>query len=240
MARRLLSAAVVVTLIGAGCDRVEGSKPTVVSDARVDFGSLPDGPAPSTFGPGLSLLTFDPPSDAAARLRVVGGKLTNDPTASGRVASYFTSANMVAPITTIGARWTFTARGGTPGAMALLVSQTAVHPPFSVHLVITPNMWSFGVWPADGSEPAGVQNLASQRFDVPLVQDGSTELTAEVEIEGERADIQLPDGTHHVVRDSRIAEWAGLYATFEAYADHNETDSRIGFTEIWAKSVRVS
>ena len=31
----------------------------------------------------------------------------------------------------------------------------------------------------------------------------------------------------------------GSFATFEAYSDHGLADSRVGFTEIWAQSLRV-
>lgn len=209
-----------------------------VGEARLNFQVLPNGPAPATFGPGPALLTTNP-DDVPTQLSIVGGKLTNAPTVDGRAAGYYSSASLGAPITIIGARWTFTERGGTPGAMALVVSQTVLHPPFSVHLVITPNRWIFGVWPPDGSVPDGLQTLQSQYFDVPLKQDGTQVYEAQVEINGERADIELPDGQHQIVIDPRIAEWAGSFATFEAYSNHGLTDSRVGFTEIWAQSSGV-
>ncbi len=211
----------------------------IVGEARLNFQVLPDGPAPANFGPGLALLTADPPDDAATRLRIVGGKLTNESTVRGRAAGYYTSASLKAPVTTIGARWTFIPRGGTPGAMGLLVSQTALHPPLSVHLVITPNLWSFGVWPPKGAAPSELQTLQWQYFDVPLKEDGAQVFETQVEIKGERADIELPDGRHQIVKDYRIADWAGSFATFEAYSDHGLTDSRVAFTEIWAQSVRT-
>jgi hypothetical protein len=205
-------------------------------EARLNFQGLPDGPAPANFGPGPALLTTAPSGNAATQLRVVGGKLTNKPTLSGRAAGYYTSASLGAPIRTIGARWTFTRQGGTLGAMALLISQTALHFPFSVHLVITPEQWSFGVWPPDGATPDGLQTLQTQSFDVPLEQDGNQVYETRVEINGERVDIDLPDGQHQTLTDHRIAEWAGSFATFETYADHGVTDTRVGFTEIWAHS----
>ncbi len=206
------------------------------AEARLNFQTLPNGPAPANFGPGPALQTTAPPDNAATQLRIVGGKLTNESTLSGRAAGYYTSASLGGPIRTIGARWTFRRQGGTPGAMALLVSQTAMHLPFSVHLVITPGEWSFGVWPPDGATPGGLQTLQSQPFDVPLNQDGDQVYETRVEINGARADIDLPDGQHQTVTDHRIADWAGPFATFEAYADHGVTDSRVGFTEIWAQS----
>jgi hypothetical protein len=215
------------------------SKQHIVGEARLNFQVLPDGPPPANFGPGPALLSAAPPDGAATELRIVGGKLTNESTVSGRAAGYYTSASMGAPITTIGARWTFTPRAGTPGAMALVVSQTALHPPFPVHLVITPNFWSFGVWPSDGMVPGELHTLQCQRFRVPLKQDGTRIYETQVEIDGERAHIELPHGQRRIVRDQRIADWAGSFATFEAYSDHGLTDSRVGFTEIWAQSSRV-
>jgi hypothetical protein len=234
--RRLL-ALILSFLLAAGmsCSRATAT----VGEARLNFQVLPDGPAPANFGPGPALLIANPPDDPPTELRIVGGKLTNESTVSGRAAGYYTSASMGAPITIIGARWTFTQRGGTPGAMALVVSQTALHPPFSVHLVITPNLWSFGVWPPDDAVPGGLQTLLSQPFPAPLNQDGTRVYETQVEINGERADIELPDGQHQIVSDHRIADWAGSFATFEAYSNHGLTDTRVGFTEIWAQSLPV-
>ncbi|OBG23605.1 hypothetical protein [Mycobacterium sp. 852002-51057_SCH5723018] len=184
-------------------------------------------------------MTTNPPDNVPTMLRVAGGKLTNASTVDGRAAGYYTSPNLGGQVTTIGARWTFTQRGGTRGAMALLISHGALHRPFSVHLVITPNLWTFGIWPPDGSVPGELETLQSQRFQVPLDEDGTQVYEAQVEINGERADIELPDGEHQTVIDQRIADWAGSFATFEAYSDQGLTDSRVGFTEIWAQSQRV-
>ena len=224
---------VFLIVVGMSCPRAAAT----VGEARLNFQALPDGPAPANFGPGPALLTANPPDNVPTKLRVVGGKLTNESTVSGRAAGYYTSASLGAPITAIGARWTFTARGGTPGAMALLVSQTAMHRPFAMHLVITPDLWSFGVWPPDGA--GELQTLQSEHFLEPLNEDGTQVYEAQVEINGERVDIELPDGQHQIVIDPRIADWAGSFATFEAYSNNGLTDSRVGFTEIWAQSSRV-
>ena len=87
--------------------------------------------------------------------------------------------------------------------------------------------------------PGGLQTLQSQCFDVPVKQDARRVYETQVEIKGERGEIQLPDGQHQIVRDHRIADWAGSFATFEASLEHGLTDSRVGFTEIWAQSLRV-
>jgi hypothetical protein len=206
------------------------------AEARLNFQVLPDGPAPAIFGPGPAVLTVNPPDNHQTELRIVGGKLTNDSTVPGRAAGYYTSADLGGPITSIGARWTFTQRGGTPGSMALLISKKGPSRPFPVHLVITPNRWIFGVWPPDGAEPGALQTLQEQYFPEPLSQDGTQVYETRVQITGARADIDLPDGEHQVLVDDRIAQWAGSFATFEAYSDIGLTDSRVGFTEIWAQS----
>lgn len=210
----------------------------VVGEARLNFESLPDGPAPERFGPGPALLTTNPPDDMPTQLRVIDGRLTNEPTVNGRAAGYYTSASLGAPITTIGARWTFTSRGGTSGAMALLVSQHPLRPGFPVHLVISPELWTFGVWAPDRPVPDGLQTLQCQHFDVPLKQDGKHVYETQVELRGERAVIDLPDGRQQIVRDRRIADWAGAFATFEISLEHGLTDSRVGFTEIRVQSRR--
>lgn len=226
-----------VALAIAGiCGCVPGSKLYVVGEAQLDFQVLPDGPAPTSFGPGPAALATSPSNDPSTRLRIVGGKLTNTPTASGRTAGYYRSANLGAPVTIIGARWTFSPRGGTSGAMAMVVSRSAFHRPFAMHLVITADLWSFGIWPPAGAVPGGLQTLREMRFCKPLKQDGTRVYQAQVTIRGDRAYLELPDGQHQMLRDHRIAGWAGSFATFEAYSDHGLTDSRVGFTEIWAQS----
>jgi hypothetical protein len=232
--RHRLPALFLCVMIAAGMSISQAN--AAASEARLDFRRLPDGPAPANFGPGRALLTTAPPGDAPTQFRVVGGELTNEPTLDGRAAAYYTSASLGTPIRTMGARWTFTRRGGTPGAMGFFVSQTPMHFPFAVHFVITPQIWSFGVWPPDGTVPGGLQILQEQHFDAPLEQDGSQVYETRIEINGEQVDIDLPDGQHQVLRDHRIADWAGSFATFEAYADHGSTDTRVGFTEIWAQS----
>ncbi|OBH21160.1 hypothetical protein A5710_08595 [Mycolicibacter sinensis] len=210
----------------------------VAGAARLNFHGVPDGPAPENFGPGPALLTTNPPDDRPTELRVIDGKLTNESTVDGRAAGYYTSASLGAPITVIGARWAFTPRGGTSGALALLVSQHRLRPGFPVHLVITPEVWTFGIWPPDRAAPDGLQTLQWQHFPVPLKQDGEHIYETQVELRGQRAIIDLPDGRQQIIRDRRIADWAGPFATFEISLEHGLTDSRVGFTEIWADSIR--
>lgn len=225
-----------VVLLFCGCNRADGD---LVTQARVDFTQYPDGPAPRQFGPGEASVRTSPSDDSGAQLRVMDGKLTNMPMVEGGTAGYYTTPNLGGPVTELGARWVFIPRGGTPGTMAMLVSQTALDVPFAVHLVITPGTWSFGVWPPHGDPEGKLQVLQSEAFTAPLEQDGVHVYEARVTIEGERVELDLPDGQQRVIKDPRIAQWAGNFATFEAYSDHGLTDSRVGFTAAWADSRRV-
>ena len=235
---RLATAVVVVVMAFAssGCSHAETGP---ITRAEIDFRGFPDGAAPLSFGPGEASLRSSPSEDAGAQLRIVDGKLTNMPVIESGTAGYYTSPDLGGTVTDLGARWVFTPRGGTPGTMAMLVSQSALDFPFAVHLVITPGTWSFGVWPPHGEPEQGLQVLQSEAFTAPLAQDGVRVHEARVKIEGERVAIDLPDGQHRVIRDPRIAAWSGHFATFEAFSDHGLTDSRTGFTEIWAFSRRV-
>jgi hypothetical protein len=173
--------------------------------------------------------------DPGAKFRVKDGKLTVEPTQARQGASYY-SVDLGAPVVTIGARWTYNPRGGTrDGSMVLLVSNTVVKPPFPVHLSVSAYKWAYGVWPPlDGDKIPTLDNIQEGQFDPPLKEDGTTVYEAEVALDGDRALISLPDGQRITVRDKRIAEWAGNYATFEAWAKNGVTDAAVGFTEIWA------
>ena len=204
------------------------------NEVRYDFTGMPDGPAPEEFGTGRAVLIPNPVDDPGTTLRVVNGKLTYDPTTAGDVAGYY-SADLGAPISVIGARWAFMPRSGSPGSMALVVGRPDVNGildrPFAVHLVVTPTIWNFGVWPAGEGE---LQLIAGGVLPEPLAQDPNTTYEAEVKINGDTAEIRLPNGQQERVQDPRIADLAGSYAVFEAFADNGRDDARVGFTEIWA------
>ncbi len=53
---------------------------------------------------------------------------------------------------------------------------------------------------------------------------------------GETATIELPDGDRQEVRDPRISEWQGNYATFEVYSNDGLVDSVGAFERVWADS----
>ncbi len=231
----------IIMLVSVGCSANSDQPPASVDDdgypvTEMSFRSMPDGPPPATFGTGPATLNTAPFRDAGAALRVHGGLLTNSPAGPTGTAGYYTSANLGGPVRRIGARWVFLPRGtnGTDGAMALVVSQKAFDKPFPLHLVITPQNWWFGVWPPADAPGSKLEIVGGGPFATPLRIDSGTEHTVDVTLSGQRATIVLPDGSVKYVRDARIAEWAGPYATFEVYAGKGSDDVGVGFSKIWA------
>jgi hypothetical protein len=175
----------------------------------------------------------NPDDDPGTHFRIDAGKLTNDPSIEGRIASYYSSPSLGGPITDVGARWTFTPSRGSSGIMALLITRDLMVPPISMHLAITPRTWSFGVWPPGTGEDRLIE-LKTGTFASPLLEDGSQVYEALVVVNGEKAELHLPDGTVTTVEDARIAEWTGPFAVFEAFANQGKSASRVAFSEIWA------
>ncbi|MGV0795034.1 hypothetical protein [Mycolicibacterium sp. XJ1819] len=242
MRRRRIAAlaiAIVLTTAGTACQKadVESLNMPPLSTVSLDFSDFPDGEPPATFGDGPSKVSVnETKTDPGARFRIADGKLTIDPTEPGQTGSYFHTPDLGEPVVKIGARWVFKPRQGTPdGAMALVVSNKIFRPPFPVHLSVTAYGWGYGVWPPmEGEEIPELDMIMAGRFDPPLEQDGTTVYETEVLLNGDRALIRLPDGQRRTVRDKRIADWAGHYATFEAWAKDGLTDSTVAFTEVWA------
>jgi len=236
-----MAAVLVLTLTSTACQKakapVERTTPPPLT-ASMSFTDLPDGPAPSTYAGGPTTISpRDVPSDPGAKFHIKDGKLTVDPTKPDSPASYFTTPNLGTPVVAIGAKWTFTRRAGSPGgAMGLVVSDTIFRPPFPIHLSVGTDKWGYGIWPPlDGEKIPDLIILAGGVFDPPLKDDGVTVYESEVILDGEQATIRLPDGNRRIVKDKRIAEWAGNYATFEAFAKNALTDAVVGFTEIWTR-----
>ncbi len=228
-----------VTATSTACQRPQRAEVKLPSESVVSlkFADLPDGPAPTTVsGVPARVSPEVVPDDPGAKFRIVNGKLTVEPTKARQGASYF-NVQLGAPVVNIGARWVYNPRGGTKdGAMALLVSREAVKPPFPVHFTATPYKWAYGVWPpVEGGNIPQLENLEEGEFNPPLKEDGTTVYEAQVTLDGDRALISLPDGQRRTIRDKRIAEWVGGYATFEAWARNGVTDAAVAFTEIWAR-----
>jgi hypothetical protein len=132
----------------------------------------------------------------------------------------------------MGAKWSFSSIGGTPSALVLLVTKRYLRPPYSIHLVVTPAMWSIAVWPPEGESTDRI-TLYRENFAVPLGTNGDLH-QIQVLISGDRAEVVLPNGARKFVRDNRIAEWAGSIAVFGAYADDGATADRVAVSEAWA------
>jgi hypothetical protein len=235
-----LAAVVMLTLSSTACQKeapVERTDPPPILGVMT-FSGFGNGPAPSTFAGGpVTISPRDVADDPGAKLQIIDGKLTVNPTKPGGNASYFTTANRGTPIVSIGAKWTFTRRGGTPdGAVGLVVSHTIFRPPFPIHLSVATDKWGFGIWPPlNGEKIPDLILLDGGTFNPPLKDDGTTIHEAEVLLDGDQATIRLPDGDRRIVKDKRIAEWSSNYATFEAFAKNGLTDAVVGFTEIWAR-----
>jgi hypothetical protein len=235
-----MAAVLMLTVTSTACQKEAPVERTITPPilAVMSFSGFKDGPAPSTFANGpVTISPRDVADDPGAKLQIIGGKLTVDPKKPGGNASYFTTPNMGTPVIDIGAKWTFTRRGGSPdGAVGLVVSDTIFRPPFPIHLSVGATKWGFGIWPPlDGEKIPDLIILDGGVFDPPLKDDGTTVYETQVILDNDVATIRLPDGQKRTVKDKRIAEWSGNYATFEAFAKNALTDAVVGFTEIWAR-----
>ncbi|WP_143545897.1 hypothetical protein [Rhodococcus sp. 14-1411-2a] len=221
------------------------SSPTTSGEARnfavySDFTALPDGPAPSTFETGQAA-SVAPVPDPSMNLRIANGKLTFAPTGGGPAAAYFRTGDLGTPVTSMGMKWTFTAQpGGTPGVAAMAITDRpadplgGASPLMPLHFIVTRDGWNYSVSPGTSGGGAELITLAAGTFSSPLSEDGNTIHEVQIDIRGNTATIDLPDGNQQEVQDPRIEAWASRYAFFEPYADRSSTDSITGFTEVWA------
>ncbi len=205
-----------------------------------DFTALPDGPAPSTFETGQPA-SVAPVPDPSMNLRISNGKLTFAPTVDGPAAAYFRTGDLGKPVTSVGMKWTFTAQpGGTPGVAAMAITDKPANPLggasplMPLHFIVTRDGWNYSVSPGTSGGGAELITLAAGQFSSPLSEDGNTIHEVQVDIRGNTATIELPDGNRQEVQDTRIEAWASRFAFFEPYVDRSTTDSITGFTEVWA------
>ncbi|CAB4901319.1 unannotated protein [freshwater metagenome] len=223
----------------------ESTSPPTDADPRnfavhSDFTALPDGPAPSAFETG-QVASVAPVADPSMNLRISNGKLTFAPTVDGPAAAYFRTGDLGKPVTSVGMKWTFTAQpGGTPGVAAMAITDKPANPLggasplMPLHFIVTRDGWNYSVSPGTSGGGAELITLAAGQFSSPLSEDGNTIHEVQVDIRGNTATIELPDGNRQEVQDTRIEAWASRFAFFEPYVDRSTTDSITGFTEVWA------
>lgn len=165
-------------------------------------------------------------------LRVSDGRLLHGTSSASGAASYISTDLSPVRVTRIGATVSFT--GDDAGAIALLVSAKAVPqnesdaaPDAAVHFVATRTRWSYAIWQAGD---AGQTILGQGTYRTAFDRDAAR---FEIELDGDRAKVYLPDATSIVFTDNRIAEFGGSWATWELYEDAPGT-SPASFRELWA------
>ena len=249
----LAAVVIAVGAVGWAVQRNTAPPPVPGTTIRLDVSGVDDGTVPGEFAPGVATMVSPAGDDPGTRMRVDDGLLTFRPTSAEAAAAYLSTPNLGAPVTEIGARFTFlpseepsTSRrpemDGDAGAIALVVSAGTenrlpqVIPPLPIHLVVTPVNWNLAVHDRGPTDPLVV--IGTGQFAERLSQDGSQLYDVSVSINGPAATISLPDGTTTTVTDSRISAWRANYATFELYSVHGGTASRGAFQTVWARSGR--
>ncbi len=165
-------------------------------------------------------------------LRVSDGRLLHGRSSAADAASYLSTDLSPARVTRIGATVGFS--GDDAGAIALLVSAKPVPqdesdaaPDAAVHFVATRTGWSYAIWEAGD---AGQTILGQGTYRIAFDRDAAR---FEIELDGDRAKVYLPDATSIVFADNRIADFGGSWATWELYEDAPGT-SPASFRELWA------
>lgn len=202
-----------------------------------DFRGLADGPVPHQFSDGRPATVLVGPDEAEGELRVQGGRLALLSDRAGRAAAYFSTPDLGGPVIGLGARWVFQDGAGSNGAVVLVISRTIQHadappvPPYPVHLLITPLNWDLSV---RGSATTELETIAAGNFKDPLARGGRTVHEARLSIDGGRVVVELPH-TRYIVKDPRVSEWRGNFATFELFSDDAATDASAAFEQVWAQ-----
>ena len=208
--------------------------------AELDFTKLPDGPPPDHFDTGQPALVSQSLTDPGSSFIVRDAKLTYKPTTGNISAAYFSTPDMGQPISSLGARFVFEPpQGGGSGAITLVISRNVQDsipqtvPPIPIHFVATAANWNLSVAKDSGSP---LELIAGGDLTHPLEQDNVSSYTVSLYLDGGQVTLDLPDGTRQIIKDARISEWAGNFATFEVYSNDGLTDSIGGFQQIWADS----
>lgn len=209
------------------------------ADAYSDFRQAPDGIP-------VSLDSGQPwhhvAGDSDHQMRVVDGVLTNAKT-TGLSAGH-AEVDLGAPVQRIGATVTFGSYSTNNGSAALVIwttqHDTGEPIPYSpLHLSVTPVQMALALWETD-PPGGGIDYLDTYNFPTALTADGTTEYKIEARIRDTQIECWVSDAATGVVvgeivaSDSRVADYAGPWATWETYASDASTDSKASFVEVWA------
>jgi hypothetical protein len=172
----------------------------------------------------------------AGGMRIQNGLLVHGPPIRAPAASYL-EVELSNNISTIGAEAVFSEPSG---AVALVVWQRSVveawqnrselsFPRAGLHFVAYPNGWHLGVYTGDSEDI-----IKTVTYSRPLVTDGRTRYRFELRKRGDDAWVDDPiSGESEVIREPRIAEWAGPWACWELY-EHTTNLKPAAFASVWA------
>lgn len=173
----------------------------------------------------------------SAALTIVDERLTNTAT-SGGPAGYI-DYDMGAPVTHLGAEFTFESGSTYGGVIALLVWERSMSeggdiPDSPCHFYLTPTGWGLQYWLNNS-----VTTIRIGEFATRLTCDGETVYRVEIFIIGDTAIIALPSGEIIEVTDSHIESLAANFAGFEILENDAATDAQPGFVSRWAGTTPV-
>jgi hypothetical protein len=237
LAQALLVATTVTAAAPATETTAPAASPAAVVEDRLafeaDFSTAPDGypthPRMVFYGSSDEGPGFGDPTPSGG-LQVVDGALQSLGTSG--LASGYAQTDLGAPVTRIGAEFSFPDGGSYGGAIALPVWTEPFQltypriPTAPVHFVLTRDDWAY-----QGQWDDTTVTVATGTFARRLPAD--TPLRVELTFDGPDATLHLPDGTTTTVSDPRIAIPAS-YATFESFRLEAATMVGPRIVRIWA------
>jgi hypothetical protein len=168
-------------------------------------------------------------------MHVADGVLVHGKPTADAGASYL-EAQLPDDVQRLGADVVF--NGDKPGSIALVAWQKSIYderaagrpiPNSGLHFVADPNGWHLGIY-HDGREDV----LERNNFQQVLETDGQTGYRFEVYRKGRSAWVVDPDGViTGPIRDKRIADWAGPWASWELYEFSGDL-TPAAFAKVWA------
>lgn len=201
---------------------------------HTDFTGLANGSAPTKHDSGQAI-RYVTNGVGGAGATIASGRLTNTASAAANAAVYCTS-NLGAPVKRVGAEFSFSSGGSTTnGAMTLMILTQDITDTFptlpdaSLHFVVTPVGWTVSF-----IQSGSVVQMFPGTFKTALTQDGTTTYRAEVQIEGTKCSVLMPDGSTQVYTDSRFASIGGNFFSFEVFENAANTDDKPQFAKVWA------